>query len=213
MVTVTIRDVSAVSPEASVSGPAALRDDALEVAPRIAPPGSSVAQVAQIAAALILVGVGKNPTDHGLSLDAETLARAHQTHRAMELDREPPEARASRAEFDAHRAHVAAEDARARGEAVERELADVRARLGAETARADGAEQELAAARARIGAAEERAVAAERESARLRAEVARLSAAPEPASSTPAADTAPAAAQVEAPAEGGAAPEGKRRNR
>lgn len=93
---ITIRDVTAACAVAGTSGTPALRDSALAIAPRVAPPGSSRARVVEIAAALILLGVGLDPTDHGLSLDAETVARAAAEHEELLRAGEPVETRIAR---------------------------------------------------------------------------------------------------------------------
>ncbi len=126
---VTIRHVSEACPAAASTGTADLRDAALEVAPRVAPPGSGVKQVAEIAAALILVGAEQDPSDHGLSIDEETLALAVRIRGAMEREREPPEARVERAERAASRALADAAEARAEIERLKAEVATLRAEV------------------------------------------------------------------------------------
>lgn len=111
---ISIRDVTLICPAAGVAGTAALRDAALVVAPRIAPPGSSRARVAEIAAALILAGVEKDPREHGLTVDVDVLARAGIEYAALREASEPVEARIARVmlERDDLRARVAELEAR-----------------------------------------------------------------------------------------------------
>lgn len=146
---VTIRDVTEACPIAGTAGTPALRDTALEVAPRVAPPGSSRDRVVEIAAALILLGVRLDPTDHGLSLDAETVARAAAEHEQLLRAGEPVEARLTRLQ---HERDIAVEKSLA---LVSAAADNTRARLDAED-RATLAEQERDAARAELAAANDR---------------------------------------------------------
>lgn len=146
---VTIRDVTEACPLAGTSGTPALRDTALEVAPRVAPPGSSRDRVVEIAAALILLGVGLDPTDHGLSLDAETAARAAVEHEQLLRAGEPVEVRIARLQHER-------DAAVAKYEAVLDAAAErTQARLDAED-RAARAEEERDSARAELAAANDR---------------------------------------------------------
>lgn len=122
----SIREVTAVCAVAGTSGTPALRDSALAVAPRVAPPGSSRARVVEIAAALILLGVGLDPTDHGLSLDAETVARAAAEHEELLRAGEPIETRIARLR---HERDAAVENARV---VIDAAANNTRARLEAE---------------------------------------------------------------------------------
>lgn len=146
---VTIRDVTEACPIAGTAGTPALRDTALAVAPRVAPLGSSRDRVVEIAAALILLGVRLDPTDHGLSLDAETVARAAAEHEQLLRAGEPVEARIARLQ---HERDVAVEKSLA---LVSAAADNTRARLDAED-RATLAEQERDAARAELAAANDR---------------------------------------------------------
>lgn len=146
---VSIRDVTEVCPLAGTSGTPALRDTALVLAPRVAPPGRSRGRVVEIAAALILLGVGLDPTDHGLSLDAETTARAAAEHEQLLRAGEPVEARIARLQ---HERDVAIEKSLA---LVSAAADNTRARLDAED-RAARAEQERDAARAELAAANDK---------------------------------------------------------
>lgn len=148
----SIRDVGAVCAEASTSGSADIRDTALELAPRIAPPGSSLATVAQIAASLILLSVGKDPSDCGVSVDAEVLARASLEHEALMREKEGPEERAARVQRETERAFGGALGAATeRAERIGRERDEAIAEKGALLARLAEAES------ARDAAAEEAA--------------------------------------------------------
>lgn len=143
----SIRDVGAVCPEASTSGSADLRDTALELASRLAPPGSSLATVAQIAAALILLSVGKDPSDCGVSVDAEVLARANLEHEALMREKEGPQERAERVEREARRALLDFEAAaRREGEAAALRYEGLERELAAAAEEAAGLRKQLDAA-------------------------------------------------------------------
>lgn len=161
---VTIRDVTEACPVAGTAGTPALRDTALALAPRVAPPEAPRSRVVEIAAALILLGVGLDPTDHGLSLDAETEARAALEHEQLLRAGESTEARIARMQHERDAAvekarvvlEAAADNTRARLEAEDRaaaaerervvaldELAAVKDRLRSEIGIADRARSEL----------------------------------------------------------------------
>jgi predicted RNase H-like nuclease (RuvC/YqgF family) len=100
---VTIRDVSLVHAVVSCMGTADLRDAALAAAPEAAPEGATREDVARVAASLIVMGTGGDPSAHGLpELSREALERAAAVHRAARIDQVGDDSR----ELDELRAEV-----------------------------------------------------------------------------------------------------------